>query len=72
MINLSSLPHFTLSAVRDIRLGLGAKLFDITETALKFRLKTVADLGAFFDQINASISSMEGLSRLFVPLPGEP
>ncbi|KAJ7856622.1 hypothetical protein B0H13DRAFT_2672973 [Mycena leptocephala] len=69
MINLSSLPHFTLSAVRDIRLGLGAKLFDITETALKFRLKTVADLGAFFDQINASISSMEGLSRLFVPLP---
>jgi len=69
MINLSALADFTLSAVRDIRLGLSGKLFDISESALKIRLKTVEDLGAFFDKINASLQSLEGLSRLIMPLP---
>jgi hypothetical protein len=71
VLNLSSLPQFDLSAVRDIRLGLSARMFDITETALKFRVKSVADLGSFFDQINASISTTDGFSRLFTPLPGK-
>ncbi|KAJ7907342.1 hypothetical protein B0H13DRAFT_2019088 [Mycena leptocephala] len=69
MISLSSLPPSTLSAVRDNRLAMSAKIFDITETALKHRLKGVEDSESFFDQINTLIYSMEGLSRLFTPLP---
>ncbi|KAJ7164867.1 hypothetical protein C8R46DRAFT_1097479 [Mycena filopes] len=71
MVSLSSLAEFTLPAVRDIRLGLGAKMFEISETALKLRLKSTnaVDMGPFFSQINTVISSMEGLSRLLTPLP---
>ncbi|KAF7343402.1 hypothetical protein MVEN_01772600 [Mycena venus] len=69
MINLSALADFTVSAVRDIRLGLSAKLFDISESALTIRLKSVDDMGAFFDKMNASIQSLEGLSRLITPMP---
>ncbi|KAJ7253025.1 hypothetical protein B0H12DRAFT_1233738 [Mycena haematopus] len=69
MINLSAMGEFTLTAVRDIRLGLTAKLFDISETALTIRTKSVDDLGPFFDKINASLQLLEGLSRLMTPLP---
>ncbi|KAJ7028676.1 hypothetical protein C8F04DRAFT_1289686, partial [Mycena alexandri] len=71
MVSLSSLSEFTLPAVRDVRLGLSAKMFEISEAALKLRLKsiTMADMGPFFTQINTCISSMEGLSRLLTPLP---
>jgi hypothetical protein len=69
IINLSAMADFTLSAVRDIRLGLGAKLFDISETALTFRVKSVDESEAFFDKINASIQLLEGLSRLIMPFP---
>jgi len=69
MLNLSSLPDFTLSGVRDIRLGLTARMFEMVETALKLRLKSAEDMPHFFDQINESISSLEALSRLFTPLP---
>ena len=70
MINLSAMADFTLSAVRDIRLGLTARMCEMVETALKLRLKSAEDLPHFFDQINESIYSLEGLSRLFAPLPG--
>ncbi|KAJ7253024.1 hypothetical protein B0H12DRAFT_1117114 [Mycena haematopus] len=59
----------SLSAVRDVRLGLMARMFDMVETALKLRLESPEDLGHFFEQINESIYSLEGLSRLFAPLP---
>ncbi|KAF8205533.1 hypothetical protein K438DRAFT_514383 [Mycena galopus ATCC 62051] len=69
MIGLSSFPSFNISAIREWRLGVTAKLCDITETALKLRLKSPDNLEFFFEQINLAISSMEGLSRLFLPLP---
>ncbi|KAJ6588289.1 hypothetical protein B0H19DRAFT_1098632 [Mycena capillaripes] len=69
MVDLSSLPDFTPLAVRDLRLGLSAKMFDITETALKLRLKSVGDLGSFFEEINSRIQTTDGLSRLLTPLP---
>jgi hypothetical protein len=71
MLDLSSLPEFSLSAVREYRLALIARMFDMVETALKLRLESAADLGHFFEQINESIYSLEGLSRLFAPLPGK-
>ncbi|KAJ7672558.1 hypothetical protein DFH06DRAFT_1319973 [Mycena polygramma] len=69
LLNLSSLPRFDLSAVRDIRLGLTARMFDVAQNALKLRLKSVADLTDFFDQINASLGGMENLGRFLTPLP---
>ncbi|KAJ7264897.1 hypothetical protein B0H12DRAFT_1321323 [Mycena haematopus] len=69
MITLSCFPRLNVAAIRDFRLGITAKLFNITETALKLRLKSVNDLEPFFHQINSYIYSMEGLSRLFSPLP---
>ncbi|KAJ7721040.1 hypothetical protein B0H16DRAFT_1603590 [Mycena metata] len=71
MVSLSSSADFTLSAVRDVRLGLSAKMFEISEAALKLRIKSIAaaDMGPFFTQINTFIASMEGLSRLLTPLP---
>ncbi|KAF8208176.1 hypothetical protein K438DRAFT_1813558 [Mycena galopus ATCC 62051] len=69
MINLSAMADFTLSAVRDIRLGLGSKLFDLSQKALTFRAKGVDDLEAFTDNINASNRLLDGLSRLIMPLP---
>ncbi|KAJ6463943.1 hypothetical protein C8R45DRAFT_1024662 [Mycena sanguinolenta] len=59
----------SLSAIRDVRLGLTARMFDMVETALKLRLDSPEGLGRFFEQINESIYSLEGLSRLFTPLP---
>ncbi|KAF7366732.1 hypothetical protein MSAN_00931300 [Mycena sanguinolenta] len=59
----------SLSAVRDVRLGLMARMFDMVETALKLGLESPEGLGHFFEQINESIYSLEGLSRLFAPLP---
>ncbi|KAJ6591026.1 hypothetical protein DFH09DRAFT_1138355 [Mycena vulgaris] len=69
MASLAALPNFTLPAIRDIRLGLSAKMFQMTEIALKTRLKSVADLSAFFHTVNGSNYSMEGLGRLLTPLP---
>ncbi|KAF8208174.1 hypothetical protein K438DRAFT_1961686 [Mycena galopus ATCC 62051] len=65
----SSFPGFALSAVRDVRLSLFARMFNMVETALKLRLASAEHLGSFFEQINESIHSLEGLSRLFAPLP---
>ncbi|KAK7042474.1 hypothetical protein R3P38DRAFT_2890671 [Favolaschia claudopus] len=69
IINLSAMADFSLSAVRDIRLGLNAKLWDISETALKLRVSNFDDLEAFFEKINSSLHLLEGLSRLITPLP---
>ncbi|KAF7343403.1 hypothetical protein MVEN_01772700 [Mycena venus] len=69
MLSLSSLPDFTLTAIRDIRLGLTAKMFELSETALKLRLKGPEDLPHFFEKVNESIYALEELSRLFTPLP---
>ncbi|KAF7366731.1 hypothetical protein MSAN_00931200 [Mycena sanguinolenta] len=69
MINLSAMAEFTLSAVRDIRLGLTAKLFDMSEIALTLRMKNIDELEAFYDKITASLQLLEGLSRLITPLP---
>ncbi|KAJ6588290.1 hypothetical protein B0H19DRAFT_1098634 [Mycena capillaripes] len=69
LLSLSSLPHFNLSAIRDIRLGLGARMFQLAEAALKLRLQNAAELGTFFEQINDKINNMEGLGRLVTPLP---
>ncbi|KAK6974954.1 hypothetical protein R3P38DRAFT_3128742 [Favolaschia claudopus] len=69
IINLSAMADFSLSAVRDIRLGLNAKLWDISETALKLRVSSFDDLEAFFEKINSSLHLLEGLSRLITPLP---
>ncbi|KAJ7481471.1 hypothetical protein FB451DRAFT_1085095 [Mycena latifolia] len=69
MASLATLPDFTLSAVRDIRLGLSAKMFQMTETALRARLKSADDLSAFFNTTNTSIYAMDGLGRLLTPLP---
>ncbi|KAJ6590937.1 hypothetical protein DFH09DRAFT_1025917 [Mycena vulgaris] len=71
MASLATLPDFTLSAIRDIRLGLSAKLFQMTETALKTRLKSANDLSVFFHTLNSSNYAIEGLGRLLNPLPGE-
>ncbi|KAJ7481454.1 hypothetical protein FB451DRAFT_129074 [Mycena latifolia] len=71
MTTLPTLPDFTLSAIRDIRLGLSAKLFHMTENALNTRLKSADDMSAFFHTTNASIQSMEVLGRLLTPLPGK-
>ncbi|KAJ7151394.1 hypothetical protein C8R43DRAFT_1127673 [Mycena crocata] len=68
MTSLASLPDFSLAAVRDIRLGISAKMFDICETALKFRLKRADDMSAFYHKLNSSVYTMEGLSRLMTPL----
>ncbi|KAF7364011.1 hypothetical protein MSAN_01059800 [Mycena sanguinolenta] len=68
MITLSSFPQLNVAAVRDFRLGITAKLFNLAETALKVRLKSVNNLETFFDDINACIYSMEGLNRLLSPL----
>ncbi|KAJ6590954.1 hypothetical protein DFH09DRAFT_1138182 [Mycena vulgaris] len=57
------------SAIRDIRLGLSAKLFQMTETALKTRLKSASDWSVFFRTLNSSNYAMEGLGRLLTPLP---
>ncbi|KAF7337872.1 hypothetical protein MVEN_02010200 [Mycena venus] len=69
IVSLSSLPSFTPFAVREFRLGITARLFELTETVLKLRLRSIEDLESFFDQINSAVYSMEGLSRLFSPLP---
>ncbi|KAJ6501934.1 hypothetical protein C8R45DRAFT_974877 [Mycena sanguinolenta] len=69
IITLSSFPRLNVAAVRDFRLGITAKLFNLAESALKVRLKGVNDLEAFFDDINACIYSMESLNRLLSPLP---
>ncbi|KAJ7704382.1 hypothetical protein B0H17DRAFT_9700 [Mycena rosella] len=69
MTSLATLPDFTLSAIRDIRLGLSAKMFQTTETAFKTRLKSAQDLSSFFKTINNLSSTMEGLGRLLSPLP---
>ncbi|KAJ6591000.1 hypothetical protein DFH09DRAFT_1138290 [Mycena vulgaris] len=70
MASLATLPNFTLPAIRDIRLGLSVKMFQMTEIALKTRLKSVVDLNAFFHTVNGSNYSMESLlGRLLTPLP---
>ncbi|KAJ7201041.1 hypothetical protein GGX14DRAFT_658803, partial [Mycena pura] len=69
MTALSSFSHFTLSSVRDIRLGLIAKVFDVCETALKLRLQRADDLAAFFRKMNDHVCTMEAISRLLKPLP---
>ncbi|KAJ7685714.1 hypothetical protein DFH06DRAFT_1075306 [Mycena polygramma] len=69
MIDLNSLPHFTLSSVRDIRLAVVGKMSQMAESALRLRLKSVKDLESFFEDINNSMYAMEGFSRLFMPLP---
>ncbi|KAJ7084027.1 hypothetical protein B0H15DRAFT_911462 [Mycena belliarum] len=69
MASLATLPDFTLSAVRDIRLGLNAKILQLTEAVLQARLASGSQLGEFFQRTNASVYSMEGLSRLLYPLP---
>jgi hypothetical protein len=62
---------FSLATVRDIRIGLGAKMFDVAETALKIRLSRLEDLQSFFQKMQTSMYSMECLSRLLTPLPGK-
>ncbi|KAJ7355870.1 hypothetical protein DFH08DRAFT_738004 [Mycena albidolilacea] len=69
LISISAMPPSTLPDIRDYRLSITAKLFNIAETALKLRLKSVSDLEDFFNETNHSMYSMEGLSRLFSPLP---
>ncbi|KAJ7507168.1 hypothetical protein B0H11DRAFT_193434 [Mycena galericulata] len=68
MAALTSLPKFTLSFVRDVHLGLRAKMFNIAEKGLQLRLNSAQDLASFFSQVNASGYSMDGLSRLLTPL----
>ncbi|KAF7336208.1 hypothetical protein MVEN_02168600 [Mycena venus] len=69
ILNQSSPAHLTLSSVRDIRLGLTARLYDMVQNALKVHLKAAQDLGRFFDQINEFLDSLESLRRLFAPFP---
>ncbi|KAK7038238.1 hypothetical protein R3P38DRAFT_540715 [Favolaschia claudopus] len=69
MINISSLPPFTIPGIRDHRLGIIAKFIEVAQTALRLRLKSLDGLETFFDEINTSIRSMEGLTRVFAPLP---
>ncbi|KAJ7052806.1 hypothetical protein C8F01DRAFT_566039 [Mycena amicta] len=68
MTALSSFPDFTLSSVRDIRLGLVAKIFHVCESALQLRLQRVEDLETFFSKMNDFTYSMEGMNRLIKPL----
>ncbi|KAJ6625104.1 hypothetical protein B0H10DRAFT_2003701 [Mycena sp. CBHHK59/15] len=69
MTSLAALPNLTLSSVRDARLGLIGKMYDVAQTALQARLKRAEDLGTFFHSINSMASTMEGLSRHLTPLP---
>ncbi|KAK7019506.1 hypothetical protein R3P38DRAFT_1247236 [Favolaschia claudopus] len=69
IINISSLPPFTIPDIRDHRLGIIAKFIEVAQTALRLRLKSLDGLETFFDEINTSIRSMEGLTRVFAPLP---
>ncbi|KAJ7481456.1 hypothetical protein FB451DRAFT_129101 [Mycena latifolia] len=69
MATSPTLPAFTLSAVRDIRLGLSVKLFHMAETALNVRLKRADDMCNFFHETNASLDSIEVVCRLLTPLP---
>ncbi|KAJ7130302.1 hypothetical protein C8R44DRAFT_775290 [Mycena epipterygia] len=69
MSSLTALPDFGLATVRNIRLGLTAKMFDIAETGLKARLKHAKDLTSFFHKMNESLYAMDGLGRLLTPLP---
>ncbi|KAJ7628374.1 hypothetical protein FB45DRAFT_748179 [Roridomyces roridus] len=69
MTALATLPGFNIPYVRDIRLGLAAKMFSFTQQALQLRLKRMEDLASFFKQVNTITYTMEGLSRLLNPLP---
>ncbi|KAJ7084061.1 hypothetical protein B0H15DRAFT_849935 [Mycena belliarum] len=71
-LDMASLPtpaNFSLAVIRDIRLGLRAKMYHMTESTLKSRLASVEDMKAFFRDINTSIHSMHVLGRLLNPLP---
>ncbi|KAF7293006.1 hypothetical protein MIND_01199900 [Mycena indigotica] len=68
MTALSSFPEFTLLSVRDIRLGLAAKVLHVCESALQLRLQRVDNLETFFNKMNDLTYTMEGMSRLIKPL----
>ncbi|KAK7007709.1 hypothetical protein R3P38DRAFT_3029607, partial [Favolaschia claudopus] len=67
MVNFSSSPDSSLAVIRDMRLGLFARMFSMTETALKLTLEHVDRLGQFFEQINESLYALESLVRQFTP-----
>ncbi|KAJ7704423.1 hypothetical protein B0H17DRAFT_921447 [Mycena rosella] len=69
MTSLATLPDFTLPAVRDIRLGLSSKMYQLTERVLKTRLVSAGEMNVFFHAVNDYVYGMEGLSRLMNPLP---
>jgi hypothetical protein len=70
MISLSTLTSFTLPSVRDVRLGLMATLFDISESGLSLRLQSLPEFGIFYAALNDTMSTLDGLQRLLTPLPG--
>jgi hypothetical protein len=72
MTSLATLPNFTLSAVRDIRLGLSAKLYQTTEAALRIVLGGLDNWANFVRQIMSAITGLDGLGRLLTPLPSKP
>ncbi|KAK7042473.1 hypothetical protein R3P38DRAFT_2890668 [Favolaschia claudopus] len=67
MVNFSSSPDSSFAVIRDMRLGLFARMFSMTETALKLTLEHADRLGHFFEQINESLYALESLVRHFTP-----